>query len=120
MSVRADRGSRAASAPDDALALLDTVHEALCGLVAGMMGAACGYAPPRPHLSFLAIGGTDSQAAELSQMVNAVFGLDLPPDIILRSPTPDALARTIAVAWFDADGTAVDLMDLIAAIADAE
>lgn len=103
-----------------ALALLDTVHDELSGLVAGMMGAACGYAPPRPHLSFLAIGGTAEQGAELTQTVNAVFGLDLPADIIMRSPTPDALARTIAVAWFEADGSVADLVELIAAIADAE
>ena len=102
------------------LALLDTVHDELCGLVAGMMGAACGDAPPRPHLSFLAIGGTEEQAAELTRSVNAVFGLSLPADTIRRSPTPDALARTIAVAWFAADGSAADLIDLIAAIADAE
>ena len=102
------------------LALLDTVHDDLCGIVAGMMGAACGYAPPRPHLSFVAIGGTEEQAAELTQSVNAVFGLNLPADIIRRSPTPDALARTIGVAWFATDGSAADLIDLIAAIADAE
>jgi hypothetical protein len=102
------------------LALLDTVHDELTGVVAGMMGAACGYAPPRPHLSFLAIGGSDAQAAELIDTVNAVFGLDLPADTIRRSPTPDALARTIAVAWFAGEGTAADLFELIAAIADDE
>jgi hypothetical protein len=94
------------------------VHDELSGLVAGMMGAACGYAPPRPHLSFLAIGGTDEQAAELTRTVNAVFGLDLPADVVKGSPTPDALARTIGVAWFQAGGTAAELAALIAAIAD--
>ena len=104
----------------DALGLLETVHDALCELVAGMMGATRGSPPPRAHLSFFALGGTEPQAAELAQMVNALFGLTLPADIILRSPTPDALARTIETAWFDGEGTAADLLDLIGAIADAE
>jgi hypothetical protein len=102
------------------MAVAGTAHEGLCGVVAEMMGAACDRPVPRAHLSFFALGGTDAQAAELAQMVNALFGLDLPADIILRSPTPDALARAIEIAWFDGDGTAADLLDLIGAIADAE
>jgi hypothetical protein len=119
--VHADRGQDAATrGSDDALALLEAVHAALCALLAEMMGAACGCPPPRSHASFLAVGGSEAQAAELAQMVNALFGLDLPADIIMRSPTPDALARTIAIAWFDGDGTAADLIELIEAIVDAE
>ncbi|MEA2454301.1 MAG: hypothetical protein QOI45_563 [Thermoleophilaceae bacterium] len=104
----------------DALAVLDSLHEALGEVVAEMMGAARGCPPPRSHASFLALGGSEAQAAELAQMVNALFGLSLPDDIIMRSPTPDALARTIASAWFDGNGTAADLRELIEAIADAE
>ncbi len=118
--VHADRGPDTAPGSDDALVLLDTVHETLCGLVAEMMGAAGGCPPPREHLSFLAVGGTEAQAAELAQMVNALFALNLPADVLLRSPTPDALARTIAAAWFDGHGTAADLIELLGAIADAE
>jgi hypothetical protein len=102
------------------MAVVDSVHESLCALVAGMMGAVRGGSAPRSHLSFFAVGGTEPQAGELTAMVNALFGLALPADIILRSPTPDALARTIESAWFDGAGTAADLLDLIGAIADAE
>jgi hypothetical protein len=118
--VHADREPDAAPDSDDALVLLDTVHEALCEVVAEMMGAARGCPPPRSHASFIALGGSEAQAAELAQMVNALFALDLPDDVIMRSPTPDALARTIATAWFDGAGTAADLLELIGAIADAE
>jgi hypothetical protein len=119
--VHADREQDAARrGSDDALVLLDTVHEALCRVVAEMMGAARGCPPLRSHASFLAVGGSEAQAAELAQMVNALFTLDLPADAIMRSPTPDALARTIASAWFDGDGTAGDLIELIEAITDAE
>jgi hypothetical protein len=117
----AGRGREAAPrAADDALVVLDTVHVALCGLVAEMMGAARGCPAPRSHASFLAIGGSEAEAAELAQMVNALFGLSLPADAVMRSPTPDALARTIASAWFDGDGSAADLIELIEAIADAQ
>ena len=44
-------------------------------LVAGVIGAACSTAPPRPHLSFLA-RGTEQHAEEVSRMVNALFGAD--------------------------------------------
>jgi len=102
------------------MATVDTVQEELCDLLAGMMGTATGHGRPRPHASFLAMGGTEAQAAELTQMVNTLFGLDLPTDTLLRSPTPDALARTVATAWFDAAGSAAGLVELIQAIADAE
>lgn len=102
------------------LASLDRAHGELSGLVAGMMGTARGGASPRPHASFFAMGGSDEQATELARAVNALFGLDLPTDIVTRSPTPDALARTIAVAWFEEGGTSAALSELIAAIGEAE
>ena len=110
------------TAPDDnsGMAVVDSAHASLCEVVAELMAEVRGGAPPRSHLSFLALGGTEAQAAELAQMINALFGLDLPADIILRSPTPDALARTIGTAWFDGGGTAADLAELIEAIRDAE
>jgi hypothetical protein len=80
------------------------------------MQEVCGRPIPRAHLSFLALGATEAQAIELTQMVNALFGLDLPPDTALRSPTPDALARTIETAWY---GSTADLVELVDAIADA-
>jgi hypothetical protein len=98
------------------MAVVDRVHEQLCELLAELMSDACGRQIPRPHLSFLALGATEDQAAELTQMVNALFGLDLPPDTALRSPTPDALARTIEIAF---SGSPAELIDLIEAIADA-
>jgi Phosphopantetheine attachment site len=98
------------------MATVDSVHEELCHLLAGMMGTAAGHAPPRPHASFMALGGSEAAAAELTRMVNALFGLDLPEDTALRSPTPDALARTIEIGF---GGSASELVDLIDAIADA-
>jgi hypothetical protein len=98
------------------MAVVDSVHASLCELVAEMMSTACGRALPRAHLSFLALGGTEAQASELTRAINALFGLDLPADSVMRSPTPDALARTIESSW---RGSATDLVALIAAIADA-
>jgi phosphopantetheine binding protein len=98
------------------MAVVDTVHASLCELVAEMMSSACGRAFPRAHLSFLALGGTEAQAAELTNMINALFGLELPADTVMRSPTPDALARTIESSW---RGSTTDLVELVSAIADA-
>lgn len=98
------------------MAAVDSIHASLCDLVAEMMSTACGRALPRAHLSFLALGGTEGQAYELSRAINALFGLQLPADTVMRSPTPDALARTIESSW---PGSAPDLVALIAAIADA-
>ena len=103
------------STADVDLALMETVLDSLSELVASLMGAACSTAPPRPHLSFLALGGTEQHADEISRMVNALFGLDLPADAVLRSPTPDSLARTIESSWGASPG---DLVALVAAIAD--
>jgi len=102
------------------MAQVETVHAELCDLLAGMMGSTRGHAPPRPHASFLALGGTEDQAAELTDMINALFGLELPRDAPLRSPTPDALARTVATEWFAGGGDERHLIELIQTIADAE
>jgi hypothetical protein len=51
-------------------------------------------------------------------MLNTLFGLHLPADALVRSPTPDALAYCIEDAWFDAGGTSDDLVERIAALAD--
>jgi hypothetical protein len=98
------------------MAAVDSIHSSLCDLIAEMMSTACGRALPPAHLSFLALGGTEAQASELTQGINALFGLDLPTDTVMRSPTPDALARTIESSW---PGSATDLVALIAVIADA-
>ena len=102
------------------MAVVDSVHVRLADLIAGMMGAICARPAPRAHLSFLALGGSETEAAELAQAVNAVFGLSLSGDTVMRSPTPDALARTIADGWFDGGGSAPDLVALMVAVADAE
>jgi phosphopantetheine binding protein len=107
-----------ASRSDDnpSMAAVDSIHSSLCELIAEMMSTACGRALPRAHLSFLALGGTEDQASELTQAINALFGLDLPADTVMRSPTPDALARTIESSWRGSPG---DLLELVAALADA-
>jgi hypothetical protein len=102
------------------MAVLDSVHLRLADLVAGMMGAVCARPAPRAHLSFLALGGGEAEAAELAHTVNAIFGVDLSGANVMRSPTPDALARTIADRWFDRGGSAPDLLDLIQVLAEAE
>jgi hypothetical protein len=98
------------------MAVVDSVHASLCDLVAEMMSMACGRAFPRAHLSFLALGGTEAQASELTRTINALFGLDLPADTVMRSPTPDALARTIESFWH---ASPAELAELTRAIADA-
>jgi hypothetical protein len=98
----------------------DALHEDLSRLVAGMMGEAAGRSAPAPHVSFFVIGGRQPEAIELATMLNAVFSLDLPEDAVARSPTPDALARTVSVAWFEADGSVEDLVDRLAVVADAD
>jgi hypothetical protein len=102
------------------MAVVDTVHERLCDVVAGIMGDVCARPAPRAHLSFLALGGGDNEATELAQILNALFGLNLTTDAVMRSPTPDALARTISSGWFDNGGSASALVELMAAIADAD
>jgi hypothetical protein len=98
------------------MAVVDSVHASLCDLVAEMMSTVCGRAFPRAHVSFLAVGGTEAQGSELTRMINALFGLDLPADTVMRSPTPDALARTIESSW---PASPSDLAELTRAIAEA-
>jgi hypothetical protein len=97
------------------MAAVDSLHASLCDLLAAMMAEVTGRTPPRPHSSFLALGGGETDARELTHMVNALFGLELPPDAVLRSPTPDSLARTIESSW---GAGPADLVALVAAIAD--
>jgi len=99
------------------MAVLDSVHVRLADLLAGMMGAVCGRPAPRAHLSFLALGAGEPEATELAETVNAVFGLNLSGETVMRSPTPDALARTIESSWA---ASAADLLELVQALAEAE
>jgi hypothetical protein len=101
------------------MAVVDSVHARLVDLLAAMMGEICSRPAPRAHLSFLALGGGESEAEKLATTVNAVFGLDLTTAAVLRSPTPDALARTVADCWFDGGGSASDLVELVVALAEA-
>jgi hypothetical protein len=103
---------------DPGAAMVDAIHESLRELVAGMMGSATGRSSPAAHVSFFALGATDAQALELAEILSAVFGLDLPADTIMRSPTPDALARCIETAWFGGGGSAEELADRLSALAD--
>jgi Phosphopantetheine attachment site len=103
---------------DPGAALLDTIHESLRELISGMMGAMTGRSSPAPHVSFMALGGSDAQALELIQIVNTVFALDLPSDTVLRSPTPDSLARSVETAWFEGDGGVEELAERLLALGD--
>jgi hypothetical protein len=105
---------------DPTAAGLGTVHTSLSGLLAEMMAAATGRSVPAPHVSFFALGARDADALELRQMVNALFGLDLPADAVLRSPTPDALARSLEDAWSERGGSEDELAERIAALASDE
>lgn len=97
------------------MAVVDS-HTRLADLLAEMMGAVCGRPAPRAHLSFLALGGGEPEAGELAQTINAVFGLSLSIDTVMRSPTPDSLARTIESSW---GARATDLLELVEALATA-
>ena len=99
------------------MAAVDSLHASLCELLGAMMAEVTGHAPPRPHSSFLALGGGETEAAELTSLDNALFGLDLPADAVLRSPTPDSLARTIESSW---GASPADLVALVDAIADED
>ena len=83
---------------------LDPVHAALRRLVAGMMGP-------------IAAGGA-ARAYELTEMLNVLLGLDLPPDTVVRSPTPDALARSLMTAWFEDGNSVEDLLERLTALAE--
>jgi hypothetical protein len=105
---------------DPAAALVDATHDALRELIAGMMGAATGRSSPAPHVSFLALGGSEAQALELAEILSAVFGLDLAADMVMRSPTPDALARCVAAAWHEGGGSVEELADRLTALVDED
>jgi hypothetical protein len=96
------------------MAVVDSVHARLAELLASMMGAVCGRPAPRAHLSFLALGAGEPEAAELAQTINSVFGLSLTADTVMRSPTPDALARTVESDW---SASPRDLLELVEALA---
>jgi Phosphopantetheine attachment site len=98
------------------MAVVDSLHTRLADQIAAMMGAVCGRPAPRAHLSFMALGGGEAEAAELASTVNTVFGLSLTSELVMRSPTPDALARTIESSW---NASPADLVDLVAALAAA-
>jgi hypothetical protein len=57
---------------------------------------------------------------ELTLMLNALFGIALADDAILGAPSPDALARSVETAWFDAGGSAEELTQRLAVLADDE
>jgi hypothetical protein len=118
LSPEARPADNAPMSTDSRAALLGTIHESLSGLVADMMGSAVGASAPAPHVSFLAVGAREPHALELVQILNAVFALDLAADTVLRSPTPDALARSIETAWFESGGTAAELAERIATLTD--
>ena len=99
------------------MAVVDSLHLRLADLLAAMMGSVCGRPAPRAHLSFMALGGGETEAAELAQTVNAVFGMSLTGEMVMRSPTPDSLARTIESAW---GSSPADLIELIEALAEAD
>jgi hypothetical protein len=99
------------------MAVVDSLHARLADLIAGMMGTICERPAPRAHLSFMALGGAEPEAAELARTVNAVFGLSLTGEMIMRSPTPDALARTIESSW---GASPTDLIELVDALAEAD
>jgi hypothetical protein len=106
---------RAAADDNRNMAVVDS-HARLADLLAGMMGAVCGRPAPRAHLSFLALGAGEPEAVELAHTVNAVFGIELSSEMVMRSPTPDALARTIESSW---GASPTDLLDLLDALAEA-
>ena len=105
---------------DPGAALLDAIHDALRELIAGMMGASTGRSSPAPHVSFLALGGSEAQALELAEILSAVFGLELAADTVMRSPTPDALARCIETAWYEGGGSVEELADRLTALVDED
>jgi hypothetical protein len=98
------------------MAAVDSVHARLADLLASMMGAVCRRPAPRAHLSFLALGAGEPEAAELAQTINSVFGLSLTADTVMRSPTPDSLARTVESDW---SASPRDLLELVEALAAA-
>jgi len=65
-----------------------------------------------------AAGGPDGYMSELVQMLNALFGLDLTEDQVAAAPSSAALALSVEEAWFAGGGTAAELEERLAALAD--
>lgn len=86
---------------------LETVHTDLRAVLAEMIGP-------------VALGEDPQAAAELAEMVGAVFGVELDVETILSCPKPAGLAGAIEDAWFDAGGTAEELGDRVAALTEDE
>jgi hypothetical protein len=75
-------------------------------LVADLMGPVAAGRGGDPH--------------ELTLMLNALFGIELADEAVLAAPTPDALARSVETAWFDAGGSPEELTLRLAVLADDE
>jgi hypothetical protein len=118
LSPAARPSDKAPMHADRGAAALETIHEPLRDLIAGLMASTTQRSKPSAHVSFLALGGGNAQAFELVQVLNAVFGIDLPSDAVLTSPTPDALARSVEIAWSEGEGTAEELAERLAALTD--
>jgi hypothetical protein len=85
----------------------DAVHAALRGLLAELIGP-------------VATGGDPEAAAELTEMLNTVFGVALTVETVMSVPSPGQLASAIEAAWFEAGGTAEELGDRVAALTEDE
>jgi hypothetical protein len=86
---------------------LETTHTRLRALLADMIGP-------------IALGDDVEAAAELAEMVHAVFGVELSVETILSSPKPAGLASSIEEAWFDSGGSAAELAERVAALTEDE
>jgi hypothetical protein len=86
---------------------LETVHLGLRALLADMIGP-------------VALGGDPEAAAELAEMVSAVFGVELGVETILGSPKPAGLASAIEDAWFGGGGTMAELQERVGALTEDE
>jgi hypothetical protein len=85
----------------------EMVHSSLRALLAEMIGP-------------IALGEDGETAAELAEMVRAVFGVDLAVETILSSPKPAGLASAIEDAWFAAGGTMEELRERVEALTEDE
>jgi hypothetical protein len=83
----------------------DALHERTRGVVAEMIRAA-------------AAAGPDGRTAELTRMVNALFGLDLTEDAVAAASGSAALASRVEAAWYESGGTAPELEQRLAALVD--
>jgi hypothetical protein len=65
-----------------------------------------------------AAGGPDGYMSELTQMLNALFGLDLTEDQVAAAPTSAGLTLCVEQAWLAQGGTAGELEERLAALSD--